>query len=144
MKTIIKLTLSTFLLVAFLQSANAQVIDSPLLPIEKERLKAQGTADEATLRRVLAPELTYNHSNGASDNLEAFLESLTSGRVVYKTFEFESFSTKLYKKTAVNTVVVKLVVVISGNPVDLKLRFTDVYVKRGKQWQMVSWHSTKL
>ncbi|MCW5736576.1 MAG: hypothetical protein KIS73_20785 [Enhydrobacter sp.] len=32
----------------------------------------------------------------------------------------------------------------NGNPLAFRLRFTDVYAKRGDRWQMVAWQSTKL
>jgi hypothetical protein len=32
----------------------------------------------------------------------------------------------------------------SGNPVSFRVRFTDVYVNKGGQWQMVAWQSTRL
>jgi hypothetical protein len=32
----------------------------------------------------------------------------------------------------------------NGRPISFGVRFTDVYVNRGGQWQMVAWQSTRL
>jgi hypothetical protein len=35
-------------------------------------------------------------------------------------------------------------VTANGNPISFGVRFTDVYVNKDGQWQMVAWQSTRL
>jgi ketosteroid isomerase-like protein len=46
--------------------------------------------------------------------------------------------------TVVLTGACAISVVSGGKPNSFKVRFIDVYAKRGAGWQMVTWQSTKL
>jgi hypothetical protein len=46
--------------------------------------------------------------------------------------------------TVVLTGAARIRVTANGNPISFGVRFTDVYVNKDGQWQMVAWQSTRL
>src|SRR5437899_13103421 len=68
---------------------------------EKSWASATVSGDEATLRRVLADDLTYTHSTGETDSKQAFMDNLKSGVRKYHKVSHESMDVRLYGNTAV-------------------------------------------
>ena len=46
--------------------------------------------------------------------------------------------------TVVLTGAARISVTSNANPINFGVRFTDVYINKGGQWQMVAWQSTRL
>jgi ketosteroid isomerase-like protein len=42
------------------------------------------------------------------------------------------------------TGIARVQVLSGGQPVTFRMRYTDVYVKRGNRWQMVAWQATRM
>jgi len=51
---------------------------------------------------------------------------------------------RFYDKIAIVTGVCLVKAVSNGQNLNLKLRYTDAYVRKGKQWQLVTWQSLRL
>jgi hypothetical protein len=61
-----------------------------VLTLDEQRLRAMLAADLPTLRTLLAPELSYTHSDGRTDTREGYLASLASGALNYRRCERET------------------------------------------------------
>jgi ketosteroid isomerase-like protein len=111
---------------------------------ELKRFEAAQKNDLDTLGKLLADDLTYTHSTGVLETKAVFLESLKSGKLQFKKIEPGDLQVRVYGTTAIINGTAKLAVVSDGHPKDVNIRFTDVWVSRAGQWQMVAWQSTKL
>lgn len=115
-----------------------------VLDRETQRFAAMVQKDVAFLGQVLADDLVYTHSSGNVDTKASFIDSLTSGRLAYEAAVPEGLGVRLFGEVAVLTGTAQIRVHVHGKPLDLHLRFTDVYVKRQAGWQMVAWQATRL
>lgn len=148
MKTTL-LSLTTFLLslasCLLYLTANGQSAAGQIRQLEKRRFDAQMTKDGKTLNEILADDLVYTHSNGNQDGKASYVESIVSGKAVYQNIEVTGDTVRFYgPNTAIVTGRMKTSVVANGQATPLTLRYTDVYLKRNGQWQMVAWQSARL
>lgn len=118
--------------------------EKAVIDTEKKRFTAQIDKDMTVLDRVLANDLVYNHSSGASDTKASFVESIRSGKTVYRAIDIEEQNARIYGNTAVINGVCLLKATSNGNEINNHLRYLSVYVKKGGQWQMVAWQSLRL
>ena len=105
-------------------------------------LTAGGDLDE--LETMLTDDMNYTHSSAAVDTKAQFLDSLRSGRVRYISIEPEERTVRVYTDTAVVQGVAHLLVKVPDRDIDVRLRFTEMYVKQDGAWKMALWHSTKV
>ena len=116
-----------------------------VLKREDARVQAMLKADVAALEDVLADDLTYTHSNAKVETRREFIDEIRSGRLKYKSIEREGVAVRVYGDDAAIITGSARIQVRSGDAdLDVRLRFTDVYVKRGGTWRMVAWQSTRL
>ena len=115
-----------------------------VLDAEKQRFDAQVKKDYAVLDRVLANDMIYTHSSGNTDGKQSYIQSIRDGKSKYDAIDVQEQKVRVYGNTAV--INGRCVVKMNNNntPTELNLRYTDVYVKNGGQWQMVAWQSLRL
>jgi len=118
--------------------------EQEVLDRERQRFAAMVRKDVAFLNQVLAEDLVYTHSSGNVDTKASLIDSLTSGRLVYDAAVPEGLGVRLFGDVAVLTGTAQIRVHVHAKPLDLHIRFTDVYVKRQAGWQMVAWQATRL
>jgi hypothetical protein len=111
---------------------------------ELKRFEAAEKDDLDLLGKLLGEDLTYTHSTGALETKTQFLDALRSGKLKFKKIEPSDLQVRVYGATAIINGTAKLAVVSDGQPKDVNIRFTDVWVNRAGRWQMVAWQSTKL
>lgn len=112
--------------------------------VEKQRFDAQVSKDYAVLERVLANDLVYTHSNGNTDTKQSYIQGIRDGKSNYGAIDVQEQNVRVYGTTAVVNGVCLIKMNNNNTPTDLKLRYTDVYVKKGGQWQMVAWQSLRM
>ncbi len=116
-----------------------------VLTAEKARFAAQITQNYATLDQLLGDELFYQHSNGDVDNKTTFIQSIKDGKRRYESIMLDSSTVRIYGNTAIiNGICSYTQQFADGTPNNRKLRYTDVWVKRGRRWQLVSWQAHKI
>jgi ketosteroid isomerase-like protein len=111
---------------------------------ELQRFEAAQKNDLDTLGKLLADDLTYTHSTGVLETKAVFLDSLKSGKLQFKKVEPGELQVRVFGTTAIINGTAKLSVVSDGQPKEVNVRFTDVWVKHARDWQMVAWQSTKV
>ncbi|MGA0555539.1 nuclear transport factor 2 family protein [Larkinella sp. VNQ87] len=132
------------LLTAPFAYAQSSADEKTVLAVEKERFDAQVTKNYAVLEKVLGDDLMYNHSNGNQDGKQSYIQSLKDGKQSYEAIDIQEQKVHLYGNTAVISGICLVKATNNGQTINSKLRYTDVYVKKGKQWQMVAWQSLRL
>lgn len=115
-----------------------------VLGADAERYKAMENRDLATLSRYLGDDLIYTHSSAVVDSKDSYVESLRSGKVVYKQTRRSDLRVSPYGCTAVMSGRGDFSVTVDGKDIDVQLRFTNVWVKNPEGWQMVAWEATRI
>ena len=121
-------------------SDNGQLI----IELDKKRMDAMARKDIATLNALLADDLVYTHSSARLDTKKSLIGAMESGATVYTSVEPSDVVAQDLGTTVVLTGAARISVTSNGNPNNFGVRFTDVYVNKGGEWQMVAWQSTRL
>jgi ketosteroid isomerase-like protein len=126
----------------FAQSAAKREV----LQAEKDRFAAQVTKNYAVLDKTIGDDLYYIHSNGDTDTKDTFIQGIRDGSRSYNDITMEETKVRVYhgKTAVINGLCTYFRTAENGQPNNLRLRYTNVYVKRGKQWQMVAWQSYRM
>ena len=116
-----------------------------VLTAEKARFAAMVAQNYDVLDQLLGDELFYQHSNGDVDNKTTLIQSIRDGKRRYNSITLDSSAVRIYGNTAIiNGLCNYAQRFADGDPNDRQLRFTDVWVKRGRKWQLVSWQAHKI
>ena len=119
-------------------------VEQAVIDTEKQRFAAQVSKDATVLDRVLADDLVYTHSHGGSDTKQSFIQAIQSGKSKYDSMDALEQNVRVYGNTAVINGKCLMKAASNGEVVSTVLRYTDVYVRKGKQWQLVAWQSLKV
>lgn len=118
--------------------------EKAVLDAEKQRFEAQVSKNYAMLDRVLADDMVYTHSHGGTDTKQSYIQSIRDGKSKYDAIDIEEQKVRIYGNTAVINGMCMVKATNNGETINTHLKYTDVYVRKGKQWQMVAWQSIKL
>ena len=122
----------------------AQAAANEVLKREQQRIEYLTTGKLDELDAMLSPTLTYTHSSAALDTKEKFMESLRSGRLVYKSLKHDDVQVRLPSPdVAILNGLSDVESVNAGQAQKVALRFTIVYVKKNGVWLMEAWHSAR-
>ena len=99
-------------------------------------------SDFDTLDELLGDDLTYTHTSGQADTRAEYIALCKRGVFKYQKIERPIEDIQVYGETVVVTGHVKMGVLIDGNSKLLNSRYTNVWIKGAKGWQMVAWQST--
>ena len=115
-----------------------------IIALDKKRMDAMCKQDVPTLHGLLADGLVYTHSSARLDTKQSLIGAMASGTTVYTAIEPSDVKAQDLGNAVVLTGSARIRVTSNGNPSSFGVRFTDVYVNNGGQWQMVAWQSTRL
>ena len=120
-------------------AGNAETV----VALDKARMDAMAAQDYAKLDAIIADDLIYTHSSARLDTKETLIGAMKSGATVYKACTPSDVKAMDLGDTVVLTGRAEISIDRAGEPISFAVRFTDVYAKRGGNWQMVAWQSTK-
>jgi len=115
-----------------------------IIDLDRRRMTAMAEKDVATLNALLADDLIYTHSSARLDTKKSLIGNMESGATVYTAVEPSNVVAQDLGEAVVLTGVCAISVNSGGKPNSFRVRFTDVYARRGGNWQMVTWQSTRL
>lgn len=115
-----------------------------IIDLDKKRMQAMAQKDIAALNALLSDDLVYTHSSARLDTKKSLIGAMESGATVYTSVEPSDVVAQDLGDAVVLTGAARISVTSNGNPNSFGVRFTDVYVNKGGQWQMVAWQSTRL
>jgi ketosteroid isomerase-like protein len=111
---------------------------------ENEWLTGITKNDFRKLDQVLADDLVYLHSTGVMDSKASYVKSLQSGKQKYVSGKINDLKIRVYGQTAVLNGDANFEFVTDGKPGKAHLKYTHVFVKGAKGWQLVSHQSLKV
>jgi ketosteroid isomerase-like protein len=115
-----------------------------VIDLDKKRMTASANKDFDTLNQLIADELIYTHSSARMDTKASLIGAMQSGSTVYTSMTPSEVVAQDLGDSVVLTGACAISVVSGGKPNSFKVRFVDVWAKRGSGWQMVTWQSTKI
>lgn len=131
-------------LLAMAGTLRAQSPEGDVRKAQEARFAATIKADLAGLSALLADDMTYGHSNSKIETKAEFLDLIKTGHYQYKSIAPREVAARLYGDTALLSGLADIDVVSGGQPVSVKLRFLEVWVKQGGRWKLAAWQSTRL
>ena len=125
-------------------TSNAQSKIEKIILLEKQRFAAMVNKDTLFLKSILAEDLLYSHTSGDVDTRQSLIRSIAEKKLDYQKMELTDIAHRFYKKFAILNGTMFITLISNGKPVDLKIKYPDVYRKTRKQWQLVAWQSARL
>jgi ketosteroid isomerase-like protein len=122
----------------------SEAIKNEIKKLEDQRFQAMIDGDFATLDKLLGDHLTYTHSTAQADTREQYIALCKKGVFKYLKIERPIEHMQVYGDTVVVTGHARMDAVIEGKPKLLNSRYTNVWIKGAKGWQMVVWQSTPI
>lgn len=96
-----------------------------------------------SLEFLVDERLSYIHSNGWIQSKKEFLEDF-NGKLIYHRIDVSELSARVYRRSAVVTGKGHFTVSLNGNRLETDLLFSEVYVRSGNKWKLVSRHANKI
>jgi hypothetical protein len=115
-----------------------------VIEIDRKRMAATVAKDFDALNQLISDELIYTHSSARMDTKASLIGNIKSGSTVYTAMTPSDVVAQDLGDSVVLTGACAISVISGGKPNSFKVRFIDVYAKRGSGWQMVTWQSTRL
>lgn len=112
--------------------------------LEDRRYRAMCEADMASLDELLADTLVYTHSNAAADGKASYLAGIRGKKWVYRKIDRPVEDIQIHGDCAVVSGQVRIDILVDGVARNMNSRFTNVWVKGAKGWQMTAWQSTPI
>jgi ketosteroid isomerase-like protein len=112
--------------------------------LESRRFRAMIEADAVTLEALLADSLVYTHSSASTDGKASYIAGIKSKKWQYRQIDRPVEDLQVHGDTVVVTGQVRIDILIDGKPKIMNSRYSDVWVKGAKGWQMVAWQSTPI
>jgi ketosteroid isomerase-like protein len=114
-----------------------------LREIQQELSAAWMARDRATIERLIAPDWAVTHVAGQRlTRSDVFRDMLESDATQMTSSTVDDVEIRVFGDAAVVTGRTHARGSQLGAPFDVTLRFTDVFVRRGDQWQAVASHAT--
>jgi ketosteroid isomerase-like protein len=112
--------------------------------LDREWNEAYQHRDVEALRRILADDWTAIDGAGLIVSKRQLLERVSSNPDAFARLEFDEFSLRLFRDTAIVTGRLSIRASDDDAAADFSLRqrFTRVYVRRDSSWQAVAAHVT--
>ena len=114
------------------------------LKAEDARYAAQMSNDFATMDKLFSPELVYTHTSAVVDNKQSYIESMRSGKVVYKVMRRSDVQVRTFGCIAILTGNGNYDVTVNDKDVNVLLRFHSIWQKKDGMMQYISWQSTRI
>lgn len=121
-------------------SGAAAVVVEELVELSNELVRAVQEHDRARLEELLADEFTLDGAAGRLDR-DGLLEA-SAGAYEIEDFAYEEIDPDVYGATAVVVSRYRQQASLDGRDLSMRLRMTDVWVRRDGRWQIVRRHAT--
>jgi ketosteroid isomerase-like protein len=135
------------LLLALCAGANASAgeLEQAVIAAQDRRVALTIAGDVAGLGAAMSDDLSWTHSNAVVETKAEFLEAIRSGKYRYKSMTFDERRVRPHgDATAIVSGTCRVQVTSGGRELDVRLRFTELYVKQASAWKLALWQSTRV
>ena len=141
MKTWLILTLSTLGTATVFGGTPKPDAGKAVLAAEQAFIAAMIKPDKAGLEKLLADDLLYVHSSSRAETKADVIQVVTSGSVLYESFEFRDTTVRQFGDVVITTQKAAIKTKQSGLA---NIFVMQVWAKHKGGWQLVSRHASKL
>jgi len=131
------------MLLAALLAAVSVALPADLAKAAHDYDQAQVKSDKAELERLLAPDYRLQNSSGAVQDKASFIADQVAPGYRLDPFRIEEPFEKVMGDTALLGGVATVSGTSEGQPYRVRLRFVDVWQKRGGRWVVVFSQATR-
>lgn len=118
-------------------------VERTLAEVQQILAKAWVDGDRPTIERIIAPEWALTGPTGAVSTRAEVLADVFERRIHrIQRIEIDDVGVRVFGEAAVVTGRTHGVGEVGGTSYDVRIRFTDVFVRRGGQWQAVASHAS--
>ncbi|GHC85207.1 hypothetical protein GCM10007320_29980 [Pseudorhodoferax aquiterrae] len=118
--------------------------EAALLALEEQRRTAMLAGDIAALESLLAPDLRYTHSTGASDTQGSLLAKLAGGQIAYRRLAFRPLAVQCTADAGTVAGEMHAEVLRDGLPRSVAACYLAVWLRRAGAWQLAAFQGTAL
>jgi hypothetical protein len=111
---------------------------------QRQRFEAMMKQDVAALDTLLDDELDYVHVGGDLESRQQFLDMIKKRTLVYESIAPSEVRVRVYNGLALAMGRSQMRVRNAAGVSSFEIRFTELYVRRGGQWLLTAWQSTRL
>jgi len=115
---------------------------SEIKSLRQKLLTAIKERDRKTLDTIYADDFTHTHASGQVDDKQKRINALVSGEATIESAEVSEINFRAYGKTTV--VAVGQSAITDAQQKTTNYRWTIVYVKSGRKWQIAASQATKI
>ena len=135
-------TTVVYLIIEAVEVTGSASEEDAVIALEDEWIEAEASRDEATLRRVLDDQFTYNSSNGETSGKEAMIANVLGASMTGQTITERTASVSGNTAMVFGTTVIRYETP-DGEAATPPMRYTAVYVKRNEQWRAIALQMTE-
>ena len=114
-----------------------------LIDLERRWNMAFHTGDVKFIESILDDDFIATYEDGVRADKKKELAQAAAFNQQIDASSMDDFTIRIYGNTAVVWFTLRLIGPIKGQPTELTLRYTDVWVLRDGRWKCVSSHSTR-
>ena len=141
-KLIFSVVLMTWSALALAQTSSRQ--EQFILDLSKKKFDWLINKQYDSLSTLLDDKVQYIHSSGWTQNKKEVIDDIKSGKLNYQNVTIKESQARLYTASAIVTGLGTFEGVRDDTPFSLELRYTEVYVKSGNRWKLVSRHANRM
>jgi ketosteroid isomerase-like protein len=112
--------------------------------LNRQWMQAYTTRDTEFLDRHMANDYVGTFPDGSVHDKKSEIAAVRSGAVAIQKMEPVEMMVRIYDKAAVITGHSSVTATVNGRNMNAELRFTDVWIKQGNQWQAVASQVTRI
>jgi hypothetical protein len=132
------------MLIAAILAAASVALPADLEKAAHDYDQAQVKSDKAELERLLAPDYVLHNSGGQVQDKASFIADQVAPGYKLEPFTVEEKVEKVMGDSAILGGVARAKGTSGGEPYDVRLRFIDVWAKRGGRWVVVFSQATRV
>lgn len=116
-----------------------------VLEAHEQRRLATLNGDAQAVASMMTEDLTFTHANAVVESKAQFIEALETRRLQYQAItDEEDIIIRVNGGTGVVSGICRILVDASGTMIDIRVAFTELWVKEQDSWKMMLWHATEV
>ncbi|MFZ9503670.1 MAG: nuclear transport factor 2 family protein [Cyclobacteriaceae bacterium] len=117
--------------------------ETEIMNLAKKKFRWMVEKKIDSLSALADERLSYIHSNGWIQTKKDFIEDF-NGKLIFHDIQIVELHSRVYRRSAVVTGKGHFIVSLNGNRMEVDLLFTEVYIRSGGKWKLVSRHANRL
>ena len=138
------LILSLLIVFQFFSQTKKEKIEQNIINLHKKKFDWLISKQYDSLAALFNDNIEYIHSNGWIENKTDIIADLKSGKLNYKRVDVSEAKVLLSKNVAILTGKGVFFVTMDNKDLEIKLLYSEVYIKEKGKWLLSHRHANKL